>query len=118
MSIWEELTVTKDHPLQTQTCHKLPHENTESAIAPDAWSKLRKQSWARLLQKVYEVDPFVCPKCKGAMSVVAIIEDPKELGKVIEWAEQQEREKLVTICARSPPLSWHWHWYNIKKERL
>jgi len=93
----------KDHPCQTQTCHKLPQENTELATAPDAWSKLRKQSWARLLQKVYEVDPFVCPKCQGAMSVVAIIEDPKELVKIIEWAKQQEREKLVTICARSPP---------------
>ena len=93
----------KDHLCQTQTCHKLPQENTELATAPDAWSKLRKQSWARLLQKVYEVDPFVCPKCQGAMSVVAIIEDPKELDKIIEWAKQQEREKLVTICARSPP---------------
>lgn len=71
--------------------------------APDAWSKLRKQSWARLLRKVYEIDPFVCPKCQGAMSVVAIIEDPKELAKIIEWAKQQEREPPVTVCARSPP---------------
>jgi hypothetical protein len=23
----------------------------------------RKRAWARLLAKVYEVDPFVCPKC-------------------------------------------------------
>ena len=38
-------------------------------------SKLRRQSWARLLQKVYEVDPFICPKCQGTMSVVAVIED-------------------------------------------
>jgi len=71
--------------------------------SPDTWSKLRKQSWARLLQKVYEVDPFICPKCQGAMSVVAIIEDPKELGKIIEWANQQEKEPRLTLCARSPP---------------
>lgn len=93
----------KDHPYQTQTCHELPPRDTESALVPDAWSKLRKQSWARLLQKVYEVDPFVCPKCQGSMSVVAIIEDPKELGKIIEWARQQEREPQLTLCARSPP---------------
>ncbi len=37
------------------------------------------------------------------MSVVAVIEDPKELGKIIDWAKQQEREKTVTVCARSPP---------------
>jgi len=37
------------------------------------------------------------------MSVVAIIEDPKELTKIIAWASQQEREPPVTVCARSPP---------------
>jgi hypothetical protein len=31
------------------------------------------------------------------------IEDPKELGKIIDWAKQQEREQTVTVCARSPP---------------
>jgi len=77
--------------------------NEEAVQVPDAWSKLRKQSWARLLQKVYEVDPFVCPRCHGSMSVVAIIEDPKELTKIIEWVSQQERDQQVTVCARSPP---------------
>ena len=37
------------------------------------------------------------------MSVVAIIEDPKELAKIINWAKQQEREQPVDVCARSPP---------------
>jgi hypothetical protein len=55
------------------------------------------------LQKVYEVDPFVCPKCQGIMAVVAIIEDPKELGKIIDWANRQEKDSQVTVCARSPP---------------
>jgi tRNA(Ile2) C34 agmatinyltransferase TiaS len=27
----------------------------------------RKRAWARLLAKVYEVDPFVCPKCGAKM---------------------------------------------------
>jgi len=58
---------------------------------------------AGLLQKAYEVDPFVCPKCQGAMSVVAIIEDPKELSKIIAWASQQERDQPVPVCARSAP---------------
>ncbi len=37
------------------------------------------------------------------MSVVAIIEDPKELAKIINWAKQQQREQQVAVCARSPP---------------
>ncbi|OHD78588.1 MAG: hypothetical protein A3J97_11545 [Spirochaetes bacterium RIFOXYC1_FULL_54_7] len=77
--------------------------NAESVEVPDAWAKLRRQSWARLLRKVYEVDPFICPKCQGTMSVVAIIEDPAELTKIIEWAKKQEKEPPLTVCAVSPP---------------
>ena len=93
----------KGHPSQSQIVQAKAPENEEAVQVPDAWSKLRKQSWARLLQKVYEVDPFVCPKCQGTMSVVAIIEDPKELTKIIDWASQQKREQPETVCARSPP---------------
>jgi len=38
--------------------------DAESAEVADIWAKLRRQSWPRLLKKVYEVDPFVWPKCK------------------------------------------------------
>ena len=34
-----------------------------------------KQAWVRLLAKVYEVDPLVCPKCGGEMKVIAVIEN-------------------------------------------
>jgi hypothetical protein len=93
----------KGHPNKPPSMQTMAQESKETVQAPDAWSKLRKQSWARLLQKVYEVDPFICPKCQGVMAVVAIIEDPKELTKIIDWAMQQEREPQRTVCARSPP---------------
>jgi hypothetical protein len=36
----------------------------------------RKKAWARLLAKVYEVDPFLCPKCGGRMAVIAVTYSP------------------------------------------
>jgi hypothetical protein len=39
----------------------------------------RKRAWARLLAKVYEIDPLVCPKCGGEMKVIAVIQDPGEI---------------------------------------
>ena len=93
----------KGHPRQSPMVQAIQQENAEPVQAPDAWTKLRKQSWARLLQKVYEVDPFICPKCHGTMSVVAIIEDPKELTRIIDWAKQQERGQPVPVCPRFPP---------------
>ena len=32
------------------------------------------QAWAMLIKRVYEIDPLECPKCSGAMKVVAFIE--------------------------------------------
>jgi hypothetical protein len=94
------------HParqLETQDQDTLRY-GLEPAEAPDVWSKLRRQSWARLLQKVYEADPFLCPKCRGTMSVVAIIEEPEELARIIEWAANREQETPISDCARPPPL--------------
>jgi hypothetical protein len=42
-----------------------------------------KRAWARLLAKVYEVDPMVCPKCGADMKVIAVIEDPDELKRIL-----------------------------------
>ena len=38
-----------------------------SILEPDASSKDNKRDWARLLQKIYKVDPLTCPKCFGKM---------------------------------------------------
>jgi hypothetical protein len=91
------------HQLRTSTNEEAKPAALDSTDTPDAWSRLRRQSWARLLQKVYEVDPFICPKCQGTMTVVATIEDPVELDKIIEWAKKQEQKTLLSVCARSPP---------------
>ena len=34
-----------------------------------------RSTWARLIHKVYEVDPLECPRCKGPMRVIALIDD-------------------------------------------
>jgi hypothetical protein len=93
----------KGHPNKAISVAVKPQESEDAVQAPDAWFKLRKQSRARLLEKVYEVDPFVCPKCRGLMSVAAIIEEPKELTKIIDWASQQKKGEPVTVCARASP---------------
>ena len=43
----------------------------------------RKRAWARLLAKVYEIDPFVCPKCGSEMRVIAVIQDPVEIRDIL-----------------------------------
>jgi 16S rRNA U1498 N3-methylase RsmE len=59
-----------------------------------AWARLSQTRRARLLAKVYEVDPMVCPKCGAEMKVIAVIEDPDELKRILRH--------LIKI-GRSPP---------------
>ena len=41
---------------------------------PDSAPSLRQQSWARMLRKVFEVDPLLCPRCRNVeMGIVAWI---------------------------------------------
>src|SRR5450830_1852877 len=32
-----------------------------------------RRGWAQLIRRVYEIDPLVCPRCRGVMRVVAFI---------------------------------------------
>ena len=53
-----------------------------------------RSSWARLLAKVYEIDPLLCPRCGSEMKIIALITDPSEVHKILRH--------LVKI-ARAPP---------------
>ncbi len=51
----------------------------ESDRSPAAYRK----SWARLIQKIYEVDPLICPKCRGTMRIISFIEDQEVLKAIL-----------------------------------
>ena len=42
-------------------------------IEPEENSKEYRKNWARLIQKVYEIDPLICPECQGTMKVIGSI---------------------------------------------
>jgi len=39
---------------------------------------------ARLIWKVYEVDPLLCPRCGGRMKVIAVIERPAVVRQILD----------------------------------
>ena len=43
--------------------------------SPVVFSEKKTSTWAKLIAKIYEVDPLVCPQCGGEMKVVAVIMD-------------------------------------------
>lgn len=52
---------------------------TESDIS----SKAFRRNWARMIQKIYQVDPLLCPKCHGAMKIIAFIEEESVIRKIL-----------------------------------
>jgi len=62
-------------------------ENTEelpALIHTEPGRKQFRQNWARLIQKIYEVDPLTCPKCNGEMRIIAFIEQPLIIKKILK----------------------------------
>ena len=80
---------------------KEKQEITEKAQQEEAFeetsatgTKQQRSAWARLLKKVYGVDPLICPNCGGDMKIIAIIMDPEETTKILRH--------LIKI-GRAPP---------------
>ncbi len=42
-----------------------------------------RRNWARLIQKIYQIDPLLCPKCQGSMKVISFIEDHALIKKIL-----------------------------------
>jgi hypothetical protein len=41
-------------------------------------------NWARLMKKVFELDPLLCPKCGSSMKIKAFISDSHEIKRILE----------------------------------
>jgi hypothetical protein len=83
---------------------KRQKEGSDEAIPcilePQGDEKIFRQNWARLIQKIYEVDPRVCPKCRGAMRVISSIEDPSVIRAILEHLG-------IWLVRTRPPLKIH-----------
>jgi len=65
----ERKAIESESTLSTPT---LSEETTEEETT---FSQAARSAWARLIKKVYEVDPVICPHCGGEMRFFAIIKE-------------------------------------------
>jgi hypothetical protein len=62
----------------------------------------RRLSWAKMIQKVYEIDPLLCPFCGGEVKILSFIIKPRTIRKILD-AMDLPSQKPVPL-AHSPPL--------------
>jgi hypothetical protein len=53
-------------------------------------------NWARLLKRVFAIDVEHCPQCGGALKIIAAIEEPAMIAKILTHLD---------LPARAPPRS-------------
>jgi hypothetical protein len=73
------------------------NDDVPCILEPQGNLKAFRKSWARLIQKIYEVDPLFCPKCQGAMRIVSSIEDPTVIRDILKHLG------LWLVRSRPPP---------------
>ena len=42
-----------------------------------------RMSWAQLLKRVFAIDIITCPQCGGPLTILAAIEDPTVIAKIL-----------------------------------
>ena len=65
-------------------------DDTEVKIQ-DVKGSARRSSWARLINKVYGIDPLICSKCGSEMQIVAFIMEPEQIDKIMQHLKKQGR---------------------------
>ncbi len=62
-----------------------------------------RASWARLIRRIYEVDPLLCPRCEGPPELLAVLVDPKVVDAVLRHLEVPDQP--TSMHARDPPAA-------------
>jgi len=85
-----------------------PHFQHRARIVPrhpqrrvDSDRPMAPMSWAQRLKRVFGIDIEACPECGGTLRVIACIEEPWLIRRML--GHVQARDALATKAARAPP---------------
>ena len=49
-----------------------------------AFQKACRRRWAQLIKQAWNADPLLCPKCGGRMKIIAFLQDPEAIRRILE----------------------------------
>ncbi len=79
-------------------------DQTPYILEPELSPKEFRRNWARLIQKIYEVDPLVYSRCQGSMRVIAFIEDEDVIKKILKHLGLWDIKRKPQPLANAPPI--------------
>ena len=81
----------------------LPAHDAESpSDTPNTFRRTAAHCWALLLVRIYKCLPLICPRCGEAMRIVAFIQDPPVIERILHHIGEPTEAPQV-LPARAPP---------------
>ena len=77
---------------------------TDAAASDKPSPSQKRISWAQLLKRVFDIDITVCSRCRGNIKIIAAIEDPKVIKKILNHMGLPSSAPPL-LPARGPPSS-------------
>jgi len=65
-------------------------------------SREARSTWARLLRKIFEVDPLICA-CGARMQIISFITDPRVVDRILRHRESDRCKTKDPFEPRAPP---------------
>jgi hypothetical protein len=79
---------------------------THTPTEPDDRTPMEQRAamtWARRLKRVFSIDISECEKCKGPVKIIACIEDPIVIEKILSHLKAKEAKESPTTTRLPPP---------------
>ena len=74
-----------------------PESEAQHPDCADDFARRMRRSWARLIKKVYEANPLICPRCGGPLKIISLIDSAPVIERILRHLNLWKRPE------RSPP---------------
>ena len=68
----------------------------------------RNYPWARLMERVFELDVLACPRCGGRMRILAAIDSPDAIHKILTCLGLPTRAPPIAPAVSDPDMAYAW----------
>ena len=68
----------------------------------------RNHPWATLMERVFEVDVLSCPRCGGRMRILAAIDSPDAIHKILTCLGLPTRAPPIAPAVSDPDMAYAW----------
>jgi hypothetical protein len=75
-------------------------------------ARVPAKKWIQLIQKVWEVDLLACPRCGGEMKIIALIEEPAVVERILKhlelWREGKGNQRSTAASDNASRTLFSW----------